>query len=229
MRSIAVVGLGIFGRTLAKELTDKGAQVIAVDNDKDKVEAVKESVTYAVSLDSTDKNALVSVSLNEVDVAVVCIGDDVEANLLTTLLLKKIGVKKIWSRAINPLQEEILKALEVDEIISLEEQMGKSIARSLVSSDVSRRIPLSEGHSIAELKIPESFVGKTLRQLEPRKEFKVNIIGIKSFVPGVDSSGERVYKEVFDDIPSPDQPLSEDNILLVAGSDRNIEKFAKGK
>lgn len=229
MRSIAVIGLGIFGSTLARELTDKGAQVIAVDSDKNKVEAVKESVTYAVTLNSMDKNALISASVQDVDVAVVCIGDDVEANLLTTLLLKKIGVRRIWSRAINGLQKEILKTLDVDQIVSLEEEMGLTVARSLVSSDVSKRIPLSEGHSIAEIKIPEAFIGKTLRVIEPRKEYKVNIVGIKYLLPAVNSSGKREFKEVFDDIPSPDQELKEDIFLLVAGLDKNIERFAKGK
>ncbi|MBN1149768.1 TrkA family potassium uptake protein [candidate division WOR-3 bacterium] len=229
MRSIAVIGLGVFGSTLAKELTDKGAQVIAIDNDKNKVEDIKETVTYAVCLNSLDKNALLSIGVQDVDVAVVCIGDDVEANLLTTLLLKKMGVKRIWSRAINELQKEILKTLDVDQIIGLEEQMGITIARSLVSSYVSKRIPLSEGHSIAEIKIPDSFIGKTLREIEPRTEFKVNVVGIKYLIPHVNSSGEREFKEVFDDIPSPDEELKEDVFLLIAGSDKNIERFAKGK
>ncbi|HMA64795.1 MAG TPA: NAD-binding protein, partial [Chitinispirillaceae bacterium] len=97
MRSIAVIGLGNFGSTVARELTERGARVIAIDENRERVEAIKESVAYAVTLNSTDKAALESVAIRDVDVAVVCIGEDVEANLLTTLLLKKLGVKKIWA------------------------------------------------------------------------------------------------------------------------------------
>lgn len=94
MRTIAVIGLGKFGSTVARELTERGAKVIAIDEHKERVEAIKESVAYAVALNSTDRAALESVTIRDVDVAVVCIGEDVEANLLTTILLKKTGRKK---------------------------------------------------------------------------------------------------------------------------------------
>ncbi|BFN36881.1 potassium channel family protein [Fidelibacter multiformis] len=227
MRSIAVIGLGTFGRTLALELTERGAQVIAIDNNKEQIEAVKDLVTYAVTLNSMDRSALEGVAIKDVDLAVVCIGDDVEANLLTTLLLKKMGIKKIWARAINDLQREILRTMDIDEIVSIEEQMGKTIARGLISSSISKYIPLSEGHSIAEIKIPEKYVGKTLLQLNPRKNNNVNIVGIKRYFPDITEEGERTFREEFNDVPSPTEKLQEGDILLVAGSDSNIEKFAK--
>lgn len=228
MRNIAVIGLGNFGSTVARELTDKGVRVIAIDEDRERVEEIKESVAYAVTLDSMDGSALKSVSIQDVDAAVVCIGDDVEANLLTTLLLKKLRVKKIWARAINPLQQEILKTLEVDEIINLEEQMGRAIARSLASVNVTRHIPLSPGHSIAEVKIPQSLVGKSLREIKPREDYNVNVVAVKTLIPAINDAGERTFEEKVDDVPPADEKLSEDHVLLVSGSDRNIEKFAKG-
>lgn len=227
MRSIAVIGLGTFGKTLALELTERGAQVIAIDINKDQIEAVKESVTYAVALNSMDQNALEGIAIKDVDLAVVCIGDDVEANLLTTLLLKKLGIKKIWSRAINNLQREILKIMEIDEIVSIEEQMGKTIARGLISSNVTKFIPISEGHSIAEVKIPEQYIGKSLIQLNPRKKYNVNIVGIKRYIPDITDEGERTFREEYNDVPSPAEKLLEGDILMVAGSDINIEKFAR--
>jgi len=227
MRSIAVIGLGTFGRTLALELTERGAQVIAIDNNKEQIEAVKDLVTYAVTLNSMDRSALEGVAIKDVDLAVVCIGDDVEANLLTTLLLKKMGIKKIWARAINDLQREILRTMDIDEIVSIEEQMGKTIARGLISSSISKYIPLSEGHSIAEIKIPEKYVGKTLLQLNTKKNNNVNIVGIKRYFPDITEEGERTFREEFNDVPSPTEKLQEGDILLVAGSDSNIEKFAK--
>lgn len=101
MRQVAVIGLGKFGSTVAKELTERGAQVIAVDENKERVENIKELVTYAVVANSTDELALRASGIQNVDIAVVCVGEDVEANLLTTLLLKKMGVKKVWARRIS--------------------------------------------------------------------------------------------------------------------------------
>ncbi len=226
MRQIAVIGLGNFGSAVARELTDRGVHVIAIDRHKERVESIKESVTYAVTLDSTDINALRSVGMQDVDVAVVCIGDDIEANLLTTILLKKSGVKKIWARAISLLQKEILKALEVDEIIALEEEMGKVIANGLASANITKHIPLALGHSIAEIKVPEKFVGKTMRQIDPRKKYSVNIVAVKKNVPGIDEYGERTTTEQIEDVPSPDAVFSGDEILFVVGNDDNIKKFS---
>ncbi len=228
MRNVAVIGLGKFGSTVARELTELGARVIAIDEQKERVEEIKDSVAYAVTLNSTDRSALESVAIREVDVAVVCIGEDVEANLLTTLLLKKMGVKKIWARAITELQLEILKAMEVDDIINLEEEMGKMIAQTLASATLGRFIPLSEGHSIAEIKIPDSYIGKTLRQINPREKYRVNVVALKKFVPAIDDTGERTMEEIIDNVPSSDEKLEDDTVLLVAGANRDIEKFSKG-
>lgn len=228
MRNVAVIGLGKFGSTVARELTELGARVIAIDEQKERVEEIKDSVAYAVSLNSTDRSALESVAIREVDVAVVCIGEDVEANLLTTLLLKKMGVKKIWARAITELQLEILKAMEVDDIINLEEEMGRMIAQTLASATLGRFIPLSEGHSIAEIKIPDSYIGKTLRQINPREKYRVNVVALKKFIPAIDDTGERTMEEIIDNVPSSDEKLEDDTVLLVAGANRDIEKFSKG-
>jgi trk system potassium uptake protein TrkA len=179
-------------------------------------------------LNSTDREALKAVSIQEVDIAVVCIGEDIEANLLTTLLLKKLGVKKIWARAISPLQQEILTTMGVEEVMSLEEDMGRSVARSLVSASVTKHIPISPGHSIAEVQLPPSYIGKTLRQIDPRAKYNVNVVAVKTSVPAINDLGERIFKERIDEVPSPDLKLTEDDILLVAGSDKNIEKFARG-
>ncbi len=228
MRSIAVIGLGKFGSTVARELTERGARVIAIDEDRERVEAIKESVAYAVTLNSTDKAALESVAIRDVDVAVVCIGEDVEANLLTTLLLKKLGVKKIWARAITELQLEILKTLEVDDIINLEEEMGITIAQTLASANVGRYIPLSEGHSIAEIKLPDVYVGKTLREINLREKHRINVVALKRFVPAIDDLGERILKESIDNVPSSDEKLVDDVVLIVAGANRDIDRFSRG-
>jgi trk system potassium uptake protein TrkA len=227
MRYVAVIGLGNFGGTVARELTDRGAKVIAIDKNRERVEAIKESVSYAVALDSIEQSALRSVGIQDVDIAVVCIGDDIEANLLSTLLLKKIGVKKIWARAISPLQQEILKTLEVDEIVSLEEEMGRLVARSLVSPGIKKHIPLSRDHSLVEIAVPEGLVGKTLREANTREKYHINIAALKKRTPSIDGRGERIFSESIDVTPSPDTKLEEEDVLLVVGSEDNIRKFTE--
>ena len=164
-----------------------------------------------------DENALRSIEIQNVDVALVCIGEDIEANLLTTLLLKKLGIKKIWSRAISSLQQEILKTLEVDNIINLEEEMGKIVASSLVTPNIIKQIPLASGHSIAEIEVPKSFVDKTIRRISPRKKFNINIVAVKKKKPAINEFGDRIFEESINEVPSPDVPLEEEDILLIAG------------
>ena len=225
MRNIAVIGLGGFGSSLARELTEKGIEVLAIDRNRDPVDAIKDSVTHAATLNSTDEEALRAVDIQNVDVAVVCIGKDIEANLLTTILLKKMGVHRIWTRAISPLQQEILNMLEVDNTINLEEEMGSFVANSLASSNITRHIPLAKGHSIVELLLPVEFVGKTLRALDPRNKYGINIVAIKKMVPGINDQGERIMEESIEDVPKPDDVLEETDHLLIVGSDKNVDRF----
>ncbi|MBU0672579.1 MAG: TrkA family potassium uptake protein [Candidatus Margulisbacteria bacterium] len=227
MRQIAVIGLGNFGFTVAKELTDRGAQVIAIDEKKERIELIKECVTTAVAADTTDEKALKAIGVHNVDVAVVCIGEDVEANLLTTILLKKIGVKKIWARAISPLQQEIIKTLEVDNIINLEEEMGRITANCLIAPNISKFISLMPGHSFMELKVPRQFIGKSIEEIHPRKKHKVNIVAIKKKKPQITATGERTFEEYLEDVPSSDIPLEEDDVLLIVGKDEDLQKFSK--
>jgi trk system potassium uptake protein TrkA len=228
MRQIAVIGLGNFGRNVALELVEQGAQVMAIDRDKERVEGIKDSVTYAVTLNATDENALISATIHNVDVAVVCIGVDIEANLLTTLLLKKIGVKKIWARAISPLQLEILKALQVDSIINLEQEMGRLVARSLMIENVVKHIHLSPGYSVAEIRTPAAVVGKTLRDTKLRRQYNINVVAVRKKQPKVTDEGERTFDEYTENVPSPDEPFAEDDVLVIVGNDKDIAAFSEG-
>lgn len=229
MSQVVVMGLGKFGTAIVRELVEQGAEVIALDRRKELVEAVKDSVAYAAILNATDEKALRSVGVQNVGTAVVCIGDDVEANLLSTLLLKKLGVKKVWSRAIDPLQQEILRRLDVDSIINIEEDMGRSVARSLVSTTmIAKHIPLGKGYGIAEMPVPEEFVGRTLRRLALRKEHNVNVVAIKRPVPEISDTGERTFGEMIENIPAPDARLEVGDVLVIAGHDKDIAKISKG-
>jgi len=229
MRQIAVIGLGKFGSTVARHLSRLGVQVLAIDERKELVDEIKDDVSYAATLNATDEEALKAVGIQGVDVAVVCIGEDVEANLLTTILLKRLGTRCIWARAISPLQQEILKALAIDNIISIEEEIGKIVARSLVSRNVTKHIPLSPGHSLAEIRVPGAFVGRTLRKIDARSGYRVNIVAVKRRVPKVTEYGERTFDEETERVPSPDAELNEGDVLVVIGRDEDIERFSQAR
>jgi len=227
MKQIAVIGLGNFGSNVARELIEQGAQVIAIDSSKERVDALKDIVTYAVALNSTDEDALRACAIHQVDAAVVCIGDDIEGNLLTTILLKRMGIKNIWSRAISPLQQEILKALEVASVINLEQEMGRMVARSLIIENVVKHVHLSAGYSVAEVKVPASLVGKTLRKAKLRTDFSLNVVAVKHYLPQITREGERTFEEHTENVPSPDREFEESDVLVIVGADRDIAAFSK--
>lgn len=227
MRNVAVIGLGSFGSTVATELAAKGAWVLAIDEKRERVEAIKDDVALASQLNAIDEDALRAVGIQSMDVAVVCMGNDVEANLLTTILLKKLGVPKIWTRSLTPLQREILVAIEVDNIIDLELEMGRIVASSLVSANVARHIPLAKGHSIAEITIPKSCIGKSIRQINPRKSHGINVVAVKRMRPAISELGERLLEETIEDVPAPDIPLQEEDRLFVLGTDDAVRRFCQ--
>jgi trk system potassium uptake protein TrkA len=227
MRQIAVIGLGNFGSAVARELMEQGAQVIAIDRASERVEALKEAVTYAVALNATDETALRSVGVHNVDAAVVCIGVDIEANLLSTLMLKKLGVKRISARAISPLQQEILKVLQVDSIINLEEEMGRLVARGLVIENVVKHMHVSPGYSVAEIVVPAALVGRTLRQSRLREEFEINVVAIRRKRPQITREGARTFEEYTENVPSPSAVFEENDVLVVVGHDPDIARFSK--
>ncbi len=229
MRQVAVIGLGSFGSTVARTLTDQGVEVLAVDSDREKVEDIKDYVAVAVALDSTDEKALRSVGIEQVNVAIVCIGENVEANLLTTTLLKKMGIKNIYGRSVNHLQEEILKSLDITKIINLEKEMGESVGKSLTSPNIQVCMKLSSGHTMAEIKVPKEFCGRTLKTLNLRKRYDVNVVAIKKQIPAIDARGQRIFKEVINDLPQAEDILKETDFLIVVGKEESIKLLSNHK
>ena len=227
MRQVAVIGLGSFGSTVARTLTDQGVEVIAVDNDKEKVEDIKDFVAVAVALDSTDEKALRSIGIDQVDAAIVCIGENVESNLLITTLLKKMGIKNIYGRSVNHLQEEILKSLEITKIINLEKEMGEVVGKSLTSPNIEVCMKLSSGHTMAEIKVPKSFCGRTLKDLNFRKRYDINVVAIKKQTPAINARGQRILREEINDLPQAEDVLQETDFLIVVGKEESINLLSK--
>lgn len=225
---VAVIGLGAFGRRVCEVLSEKGASVIAVDNQSALVDRVKDHVTQAVLLDATDEDSLKEAPLESVDVAVVAMGDSVEASILTTALLKRLAVPYVIARAISDLHHQVLRQVGADEIVNVEIAEGGRVAQRLIAPDILDRIPVSEGVSVAELYVPSGMVGSSLAGLELRRKYNINVVSIKRTVLAVDELGNPVREEsvIF---PEPSEQLQEDDILMVVGYDEQIDRFGKGE
>jgi trk system potassium uptake protein TrkA len=221
-----VIGLGTFGSKIIHTLTEHGADVIAIDRDKEKVETVKDAVAIAMSLDSTDENAMNAAQIDNVDAAVVALGEAQEEAILTTVILKKMGIHPIVARASNALYAHVLKRVGADQVIIIEEQAGEDIAKRLLAPEIHEKVVLTTGHSLAEIEAKKGFVGKTLKELDIRKKYGVNVIAIQKKVTRIDEDGKVVQSVEMNDLPGPDDRIEEGDILVVVGSDSDIEKLA---
>ncbi len=220
----AVIGLGTFGEQVCEVLMEKGGKVLAIDNRSDSIEKIKDTVTQAILLDATDEDALSTVAFEDVDIAIVAIGENKEASILVTAILKRMGVSYILSRATSELHSQVLKQVGADEVVNIEISEGKRVAQKLLAPEILDRIPISETITVAELYVSRSFIGKTLSKLNLRKKFRINIIAVKRSFISIDELGNPVKSEevIF---PDSDTKLKEHDIILVVGRNEDIDIF----
>lgn len=229
-KSVAVIGLGQFGSQVAVSLSQKNFDVLAIDNDREIVSEIKDLVAQAVEIDATDESAMQAININAVDIAVVAIGSNVQASLLSTALLQTCQIENIFVRSINSLQENILQSMGIYNIVSIEKEMGIQVSNSISSKGVDRYVPISNRHALMEISMPKSFIGKTLRSLHLRSRFQVNIVGIKSKTSTIKDDGEIKFEIKMTDIPDPNYPLQAEDVLIMAGTDEHLNKIiALGK
>lgn len=221
MRQFAVIGLGRFGWSVAKTLSEKGHQVLAIDRDEELVQEASEFVTEAVQVDSTDEKALKAVGIMNVDVAVIGIGTNLEASVLTALLLKEMGVQHIVARAVTDEHGKVLKRVGATKVVFLERDMGVRIANSLISPSVIEHIDLSPEIGIIETVPPEEFVGKTIRDLDIRAKYGLNIIAMRR----KESASDDSFK--LDVAPKADYLVKQGDVFVIIGSNDNLDKFKK--
>jgi len=232
MKQFGVFGLGIFGKSVARNLMKEGMEVIAIDRIEKNIEEIKNEVTQAAILDSTKEEALKALDIGNLDCAIVAIGDDMESSILTALLLKKLGVPKIIARATSEAHKQILTLIGVDEVVNPEEEIGLRLAKRLSSTHILHHLDISEEHTIAEILVSDAFIGKTIREMNLRARFGVNIVGIKKKIPYVSESGENMFIEKYIDFPSPDDVFEEGDVLVLVGDERaiaEVEKFIERK
>lgn len=218
MRSFAIIGLSTFGFYLSKYLAERGFEVMTIDSNESRIDKVKEFVTKAVILDATDKNALDSLGITDFDVVIVSLGDRIDASILVTLYLKELGVKEIIAKASTEDHGKILDRIGATTVVFPERDVAFRLSRSLENINVLDAIPLSPGVSILEFGPPNSFLGKTLREVDLRNRYGIQIIVIKELIP-----------ENLVIVPRPDHKIKDSDILVGIGKDKDFEKLLQQK
>lgn len=210
-----VIGLGRFGFHLTKSLYEKGHEVLAIDMNKEVVHKLKDFCTQAVVADATDRETLDALNVQDMDAAVVGLGSPLDHSVLVTLHLREMGIKEIIVKAISEEHGKILQMLGASEVVYPEKDMALKLATALSTPNVMDHLPLMPGFSIVELAIPNSFVGKTIKDLQLRNRYGAQIIAIKELVP------ERLTS-----MPTPDFVLKDSDILVIMGSDESLGKIS---
>ncbi|BCJ88091.1 potassium channel family protein [Effusibacillus dendaii] len=178
-KQYAVIGMGRFGTSVASELYEMGYEVLGIDTNEDKIQDAVDFVTHAVTADSTDDNALKALGIRNFDVVVVAIGADIQASILTTLILKELGVKKIVVKAQNELHGKVLTKIGADKVVYPERDMGIRVAHNLISPNILDYIELSPEYSMIEIVANHKMVGKTLQETDIRKKYGCTVMAIK--------------------------------------------------
>jgi trk system potassium uptake protein TrkA len=203
---------------MALTLTELGHDVIGVDADESRVQHLAEMITHALQIDATDDKALRAAGIQDVDVAVVSIGENIESSLLVVMQLHELGVRTIVAKAVTPLHGRILEKLGVSRVIFPEREMAIRIAHSLVMPNVIDYIELSRDFSIVEVPAPEAFVGRTLKQLELRPRLGLTLIAIKR---QADGSGTIVTNIA----PAADETIRAGDVLALLGSNERLNQL----
>ncbi len=213
MKQFLVIGLGRFGSSLACTLSQSGHEVLGVDRREDLVQDIADTITQAVQADATDEQVLRSLGVANFNVAVVAIGENLQASIMCTLLLKEMGVEYVIAKARDHLHGKVLKKIGADRVVFPERDMGVRVAHNLVSTNLLDYIELSEHYSIMEITAPSFVVGKSLAKLQLPNKLGVSIIAIKT---GDDQLNVT---------PGADDVIKEGDILVIAGSNDGLRKM----
>lgn len=212
-KQFAVIGIGRFGESLIRELSRMGYDVLAIDIDEERVNDTVDIATHAVQCDAMDEETLKALGIRNFDVVIVAIGDNIQSNILTTIILKELGVKKVIAKAQNALHGKVLEKIGADIVIFPERDMAIKVARSLVSHNFLEQINLSSTYSIIELFTPKAFINKNLLALDLRKKMHVSIMAIRR--------GEEIIVA-----PGPDQTIFYGDVLVILGNNEDLEKIS---
>lgn len=222
--TFAVIGIGRYGTTIARRLAEKGTQVFAFDPDEEKIETIKDEVAFAVTLDATDLRALKSQNLGELDAAVVAIGENFEATVLTCVHLLDLGVKRVIARASGNHQRLILEKIGVTEILTPEEEVANVVTEKLLNPNIVSFLQLPDDHEIAEIRAPKGVIGRTIEEIGFRNKYEMTLITIKRAYE-VTKNGEDITEEHIIGVPKSETPIKESDTLVVFGAAKSVQRF----
>jgi trk system potassium uptake protein TrkA len=214
MKRAIVIGLGIFGINIVSALYEGGFEVIAIDKNKDAVQKVKDCSTKAIVADGIDKEVMEMIGVQEDDVAIISFGEDLAASTLITLHLKQLNVRNIIVKAPNEEHKLILEKVGATEVIIPEKEMARKVAKSLISPNVLDYLPLSDDYMISELAPPNSFLGKTIAELQLRGKYHIEVIAIRDII------SDRIQM-----VPQADFVIKDGEVLVVVGKEKDIQKI----
>lgn len=207
-----ILGLGKFGRSVAQTLTMNGCDVLAIDKDEEAIQSVADEVTHVVQADVTDQDALNALGVRNFDAVIVAISSDMQASIMATILVKEMGVPYILAKAQNDIHKRVLEKVGADRIIFPEREIGIRIANNLISENFVDYIELSKDFSIVEISILEDWIGKSLKEINMRANFGINVMAIKK--------GDNINIS-----PEADTTLYQEDILVVIGSNNDLKKI----
>jgi trk/ktr system potassium uptake protein len=210
----AVIGLGNFGSWVVRTVFENGREVLAIDSDKERVQKIKRHATVAVVADCTQKETLTKLGVSEMEAVVVSLGENVSASTLVTLFLREMGVKRILVKAVDEDHAKILTKVGATDVIFPEKEIAIKTAKSLILPNILEYLPMTGEYEIVELAPPDSFVGKTLKDLALPKRFQVQVIAVKELIP-----------ENLIVIPPADFVVKDSDSLIVLGKTTNIERI----
>ena len=214
MKRVVVIGLGIFGFNIAKDLYENGFEVVAIDKNKEVIQKIRDFSTKAVLADGSDREVIESIGIQPEDVVIISFGEDLAASTLITLHLKEMKVKTIIVKAPNEDHKHVLEKVGATEVVIPERAMADKVAKSLISPNVLDYIPLSEDYTISELVPPASFFGKTIGELHMRSRYHIEVIAVREMLP------ERLTM-----VPRADFVIKDSDILVVIGKEKDIQKI----
>ncbi|OOB78166.1 MAG: potassium transporter Trk [Epulopiscium sp. Nuni2H_MBin001] len=214
-KQFVICGIGRFGRSLAVELAEGGYEVMVVDQSEERIQEISSIVTHAVQADTTDVDIMKSLGIRNFDVAIVSIGKDIQSSIMTTLLLKELGIPYVIAKAKSELHERVLRKIGADRVIQPELEMGRRIATNLISGNILEHIQLSSEYSIIEIPILNEWKNKSIVQIDLRNKYGINVIAI-----------QRQGK--IEISPRPDFVFMEGDVLIVVGSNIRL-KTLEGK
>ncbi|MFC1239298.1 potassium channel family protein [Treponema vincentii] len=223
-QNFAVIGLGEFGIRICEMLAEGGGSVVAFDHDAQAVDRVKKIVPAAMVIDTTDENALRKAPLDDIDVAIVAIGDNKEASILTTTLLKEREIPYIVARAVSPLHAIVLKRVGANRVLKIEEESASRIASELINPEALNSLSITEGYVICEVKVPKFFIGKTLSQIALKEKFNLTLVMIVRLELDIDTVGNPLNREVMYE-PDDNLELQAGDKLFLFGSSEKIAEF----